>query len=271
MGTWQKFWEKCKQIYGWFSRRQIAVHASSAGFFLVLSLFPMLVLLLSLVRYTGYSVENLTELLDGVVPAALLPAAEKLIRSTYRATSGTVVSVSLLTALWSAGRGVQGLRTGMNAIYDIKQTRGYFHTRLISALYTVGFLLMLLLTLVLHVFGKSVSRWLAELDVPLLSLLSWVIRQRFFLLLVLQILLFIGMYMFLPNQRNPFFDCLPGAVFSALGWQVLSLLFSVYVENFTAYANIYGSVYAVALGLLWLYLCLCILFFGAALNRWLKK
>jgi membrane protein len=91
------------------------------------------------------------------------------------------------------------------------------------------------------------------------------------LLLVLLTLLFVGMYMFLPGRRNKFGECLPGAIFAALSWQVLSLLFSVYVENFTAYANIYGSVSSVALGLLWLYLCLCILFFGAALNRWLKE
>lgn len=266
-----KIWEQGKQLLRYISDRHITVHAASACFFMVLAFFPALVLLLGLVRYTGYSVESLTELLEGVIPTALLPAAEKLIRSTYRATSGTVVSLSALTALWSASRGVHGVLTGMNAIYGVRENRGYLYTRSMSVFYTFAFLVVLLLTLVLHVFGKSVSRWLAGLDMPLFSLIGWIVGQRFFLLLVLQTLLFTAMYMFLPNQRNKFMQSLPGALLSAIGWQVVSLLFSVYVENFDAYANIYGSVYAVALCLLWLYLCVCILFYGAALNRWLKE
>lgn len=261
--------EKIKKLLRYISERHITVHAASACFFMVLSFFPTLVLLLGLVRYTGYSVETLTELLEGVVPAALLPAVEKVVRNTYRATSSTVVSVSALTALWSASRGVHGVLTGLNTIYGVRESRGYLYTRAMSVFYTFAFLIVLLLTLVLHVFGKSVSRWLTGWDLPLFSLLGWVIRQRFFLLLILQILLFAAMYMFLPNQKNKFMESLPGALLSAVGWQVLSLAFSVYVENFNAYANIFGSVYAVALCLLWLYLCVCILFYGAALNRWL--
>lgn len=264
-------WEKCKQLLRYISDRHITVHSASACFFMVLAFFPTLVLLLGLIRYTGYSVESLTELLEGVIPSALLPAAQKLIFSTYRATSGMVVSISALTALWSASRGVHGVLSGMNAIYAVRESRGYLYTRLMSVLYTFAFLIVLLLTLVLHVFGKTVSRWLSGLDMPLFSMLCWIIQQRFFLLLVLQTLLFTAMYMFLPNQKNKFMESLPGALLSAIGWQVVSLLFSIYVENFDSYANIYGSVYAVALCLLWLYLCVCILFYGAALNRWLKE
>ena len=271
MENLKRIWGKSKALLRYISSRHITVYAASACFFMVLSFFPSLVLLLGLVRNTGYSLELLTELLEGVVPSALLPSVEKLIRSTYRATSSAVVSVSALTALWSASRGIHGVLTGLNAIYGVRESRGYLYTRSMSVLYTFAFLIVLLLTLVLHVFGKSVSRWLTGLDVPLFSLFGWVIQQRFFLLLILQVLLFTAMYMFLPDRKNRFMDSFPGAVLSAAGWQLLSLLFSVYVENFNAYANIYGSVYAVALCLLWLYLCLCILFYGAALNRWLQK
>ena len=83
--------------------------------------------------------------------------------------------------------------------------------------------------------------------------------------------LFTAMFMFLPNRNNSFRDSFPGAVVSGIGWQVFSALFSMYVEHFSGYANIYGSVYAVALGMLWLYCCLSILFFGAALNVLLEE
>ena len=262
--------DKGKACLNYFSRRQITVYSASACFFLVLAFFPALVLLLGLLRYTGYSVQTLTELLEGLVPAALFPAAEKLIFSTYRNTTGTMLSLSVLTALWSASRGVYGLLCGMNAIYDAHESRRRWQTRTVSVLYTFVFLLVLLLTLVLHVFGKGVIRWLVGLRLPGFGLLGWLIEQRFLLLLVVLTLAFDAMYMFLPDKRNRFRESLPGAVLAAVGWQLVSLLFSVYVKNVTAYANIYGSVYAVALSLLWLYFCVCILFYGGALNRWLQ-
>ena len=264
-------WKRIRQVFRELSGRQITVHAASACFFMVLGFFPMLVLLMGLVRYAGYSVDSLMELLEGTLPGALWPAAEKLIVSTYRNTTGTMVSLSALTALWSAGRGVYGVLKGMNAAYLRQESRGYFYTRGMSMVYTFVFLLILLLTLVLHVFGKGVSRWLMTRDVPLFALVGWVVRQRFFLLFLLQTGIFCLMYMFLPNGKNRFTDSLPGALLTAVGWQILSVGFSFYVEKFTAYTNIYGSVYAVALSLLWLYFCVCILFCGGALNQWLQE
>ena len=89
------------------------------------------------------------------------------------------------------------------------------------------------------------------------------------LLLMLQSLIFTLMYMVLPNGRNGFGSSLPGGILSSVGWLVFSDLFSIYVEHFNRYSLIYGSVYALALGMLWLYCCLSILFYGGALNRYL--
>ena len=93
----------------------------------------------------------------------------------------------------------------------------------------------------------------------------------FFLLLMLQSLIFTLMYMVLPNGRNGFGSSLPGGILSSVGWLVFSDLFSIYVEHFNRYSLIYGSVYALALGMLWLYCCLSILFYGGALNHWLSS
>ncbi len=250
---------------------RIPVYASHASFFIVLAVFPTLVLLMSLVRYTGIEIHSLTELLEGVIPAALLPAAEKLIVSTYYSTTGTVVSVSVLTALWSASRGIHGLLTGLNSIYKVAEDRGYLYTRLVSVIYTFLFLLVLLLTLVLHVFGTSLLQWLPVAGSPLLSFLEEIIGLRFFVLLGVQTLLFTAMFMVLPNRRNRFTDSLPGALLASSGWLIFSDLYSIYVEHFAKLSNVYGSVYAVALSMLWLYCCVSILFYGGALNHWLMQ
>lgn len=263
------YWEKLLRAGRRISSLRIPVYASHASFFIVLSVFPSLVLLMGLLRYTGLEVENLTELLHGILPTALMPAAQKLILNTYRSTTGTLISISALTALWSAGRGIYGLITGLNSVYGVAEDRGYFRTRLVSMLYTIGFLAVLLLTLVLHVFGTGFLEWLPVTG-RLGRFLKSVLDLRFFLLLILQTGLFTLMYMVLPNRHNRMADSFPGAVFTSVCWLVFSEAYSVYVEHFAGLSNVFGSVYAVALSMLWLYCCVSIVFYGGALNRWLS-
>lgn len=249
----------------------IPLYASHASFFIALSVFPSLVLLMGFLRYTGLDAELLTEMLHGILPTALMPAAQRLIQNTYKASTGTLLSLSAVTALWSASRGIQGLRAGLNAIYGVEESRGYFRTRLLSMFYTVAFLLTLLLTLVLHVFGTALLQFLPLSESPLLRFLESIVDLRFFLLLAIQTGLFTAMFSVLPNQRCRFWDAFPGAVLASIGWLVFSQLYSVYVEHFAGLSTVYGNVYAVALSLLWLYFCICIVFYGGALNRLLQK
>ncbi len=253
------------------SALRVPLYAANACFFLVLSVFPALLLLLGLLRYTPLEVERLGEMLSGILPEALLESAEELILITYDNTSTTVLGVSAVTMLWSASRGLYGILTGLNAVYGAEENRGYFRTRLLSAGYTFAFLLVLLLTLGLHVFGTKLLGLLQNVSTPRLRFLLGIIDLRFFLLLLLQSGIFTAMFMVLPNQKNKFWDSLPGALLASSGWLVFSDLFSVYVEHFAHLSNVYGSVYAVALSMLWLYCCMAIVFYGGALNRFLAE
>lgn len=262
-----------KGYHAWQSVRQmqIPLHAAYAAYFIVLSLFPGLLLILSALRYTGLDVGDLVGLLADFLPRALMDMVEELVFSTYQNATGTVLGISAVAALWSSSRGIFGLLRGLNAIYGVSENRGYVYTRTISLVYTFAFFLVLLLTLALHVFGNALIGALTMVDNAVLIFFMDLIDLRFFLLLVLQSLVFTIMFMALPNKRNGFWESLPGGVLSSLGWLVFSDLFSIYVENFNKYANIYGSVYAIALGLLWLYCCMSILFYGGALNQYLKN
>lgn len=261
--------QKLKKLATYISKQNVPLYAANASFFLILSVFPVLVILLTLMRYTGMQVESFTDLVAELVPGALMPMVSRLVLSAYVNASGTVLSVSAVAALWSASRGMYSFVTGLNAIYDVKENRGYFRTRLISMVYTFAFLIVLLLTLVLHVFGADLLRFLEELPIPafLLNLLD----LRVFVLLFLQTALFCAMFVVLPNERNRLGESIPGALLASIGWQVFTNVYSVYAQKFTAYASIYGSVYVVALGMLWLYFCICIVFYGGVLNKTLQK
>lgn len=261
---------KVRDFLAKLQRMEIPTHASHACYFIVLAVFPALVLVLGMLRYTPLEASDLMELAEGLLPDALEPYIWRLISGTYDNTSKVVVSFSAVTALWSAGRGLHGLCQGLNAVYGVEEERSWLHTRLLSTVYTILFLLVLLLTLVLHVFGNTIIE-LFRADYAVVTMWMDLIDLRFFLLVFTQTMLFCAMFMYLPARKNGFRESLPGALFASLGWMTFSSVFSVYVENFSDYTNIYGSVYAVALAMLWLYMCVSILFYGAVLNRFLME
>lgn len=264
-----------KRLIETLGRMQIPVYAANACYFIILAVFPILLLIISALRYTALQPGDLMELLERIVPDVVLPLLRRLVDACYAGSTGVVVSLSALTALWSASRGIYGLLVGMNAIYDVRENRSYLYIRLISVLYTFLFLLVVLLTLVLHVFGRTIASYIPQSSNALIQFVVDIIDGRFLLLVGVQILLFTAVYMVFPNRRNNLFSSIPGAVFASLGWMVCSKLFSMYVEFFSTYFNIFGSVYTVAVAMLWLYFCISILFYGAALNRllasWLRK
>ena len=250
-------------------RLRVPLYAANASYFIVLAIFPALLLLLGLLRYTPLEVERLGEMLSGILPEALLESAEELILITYDNTSASVLGISAITTLWSASRGIYGILTGLNAVYAVREDRGYFRVRLLSVVYTFVFLLVLLMTLSLHVFGTRVLFLLRQVSHPFVRFLMDLVDLRFFLLLILQSGIFAVMFMALPNQRNRFRDSLPGALLASSGWLIFSDLYSIYVEHFAHLQSVYGSVYGVALSMLWLYCCIAIVFYGGALNRYL--
>lgn len=258
-----------KTVHLWrrISGFRVPLYAANASFFIVLAVFPALLLLLGLLRYTPLEVERLGEMLAGFLPDALLESAEELILLTYDNTSGITLGLSVVTTLWSAGRGMYGVIAGLNAVYERQEDRGYFQIRFHSVIYTFMFLLVLILTLGLHVFGTKLLMLLQRASHPFFRFLLEMIDLRFFFLLILQTGIFTVLYTVLPNGRNRFLDSLPGALLASSGWLIFSDLYSVYVEHFAHLSNVYGSVYAISLSMLWLYFCMAIVFYGGALNR----
>ena len=250
---------------------RVPVYAGNASFFIVLAVFPGLLLLLSLLKFTNLDVGRLAETFEGVFPQALLSWAETLILNTYDHISGTLVGFTALTTLWSASRGTYGFIVGLNGIYGVTENRGYFMTRCISVLYTFAFVIVMILTLALHVFGTALLSLLSRISLPVFQFLLDHINMRFFLLLFLQTGLFTAMFMALPNRKNSFWESVPGALLSSCGWLIFSDLYSIYVERFATLSNIYGSIYTLALSMLWLYFCISIVFYGGALNAYLKS
>ncbi len=250
---------------------ELGVYAANASFFILLSLFPGMLLLIGLIQYTPLKAEDLQEALSDLLPQALLPLLDYMIRELFSENSPALLSLSAAAALWTASKGAYSLLRGLNRVFGKKETRGYLLVRLRCTAFTLLLLMALLLTAALHLFSRQLTLRLSRSSIPALQLLANLLRLKYWLMTLLLSCFFACVYAVLPNHRSRFAWMLPGAVFAAVGWEVFSALFSYYVNRFGNYSLYYGSLSVIALTMLWLYVCIGILFFGAVMNRFTKN
>ena len=255
---------------GRFLRRvrllEVRIYSAYASYFIVLSVFPAMMLLISILQYTPLSAADLQTLLEKVVPASLDTLIRYMTEELFAVNSVTVLSISAVSALWMASKGVYSIQRGLNKVYTVRETRNDILVRL----QCVGFTLLLAVSLiavgVLYLGGQSLRRILEASGSGLGRLLLRIVRLKYLITVGTLTLFFTGLYCIFPNRRVRFPSALPGAFCGAVLWVVFTQLFSYYVERFGNYSLYYGSLSVIALAMLWLYTCMVILFCGGILN-----
>lgn len=259
-----KLYEKIRALIDNISKEEIPVYAAQASYYIMIASFPFTMLLLSLTGFlTPQYKQNILRTISSVIPGAIQPAVRVLATELFD-KSLPILSLSSVTALWSASRGVEAVKRGIEKIYKITKTKGFFSSLLTSVLYTVLFMGVLILTLLLQVFGDILAKWFSRFFE---FSESGIYIIRHLLLFSLLFVIFTGIYYFFSKRSIPIRRHITGAIVSALGWIGFSQIFSLYIENFSNYSYIYGSLTVVVLMLLWLYVCLIIILFGAKLNE----
>lgn len=266
---------RLKSTIQWFIRRfsenTLSIHAAHVVFFVMVSFFPFVMFFFTLLKYTPLTEDNIILLLEAVVPEGISEILAAWIREAYHQSSGTIISITVITTLWSGSKGFMGITYGLDKIYRVKNQRNWLVNRLSSLLYTLAFAAILLLSLIVLVYGNKILLAVDSffsIEAPLFigifslrSILGFGIFFLFFLLL----------YMFIPDRKPNVKEEVPGALFTAVLWILFSYLFSIYVDYFTNFSSVYGSLTYIVLFMLWMYICMDILFFGALINRYLSE
>ncbi len=249
----------------------VSAFASQAAFFTILSFFPFLMFLLTLLNYLPVSLKELEVLTYDLFPEVMDSFLNVIFRELVEKASRTVLSVTVLAALWSASRCTLALTRGLNFVYSCRETRNYIILRFFSAIYTLVFAFLLLAILLLLVFGNQIYALILRL-LPSLRQLSLIVHvMRFFITPLCLTGFFLLIYKYLPNRRSTFRKEFPGALLAALGWLSFSFLFSVYINHISNLSYTYGSLTSIAVSMLWLYACMYILFLGAEVNSLLTN
>jgi len=262
--------KKIKNITDKIAEDHISAYAAQSAFFIMLSLVPILLLLMTLVRFTPITQADIMAAAYELFPKTVSSTIISIVNEVYSQT-GTAISVSLLVALWSAGKGVLAISNGLNTIRGQLETRNYIFLRLRAAIYTVLFLLAIILSLVFLGFGNSISM-LVNKYIPVFQyVMDFIIETRTIIMILVLMVFSLSIYMFLPNKRRRLRTQLPGAIFTAFGWTLASFIFSIYMDIFKGFSNMYGSLTTIVIIMLWLYFCMYVMLLGGEMNDLLEQ
>lgn len=258
-------WTTIKDFRENVDKGHMKAYAASAAFFLVISLVPCILLMLTLIQYTPVSQSFILETALEVFPSNINVMIATIVTEVYN-KSTSAISITAIIALWSGGKGVLSITSGLNWVYGSDETRGYIYLRIRSAIYTLVFVVAIVMTLLLLVFGNSIAIFVIRYLPILEPVMQLIIDLRVLVSLAILIVVFMIIYKFLPDMKVRIRNQLPGAAFAAVGWLACSFAFSVYVDFNSGFANMYGSLTTIVLIMLWLYFCMYIVLIGAKIN-----
>lgn len=249
-----------------FSSYHISTYAASASFFIITAVFPLLMLALSIISYTPLSTQDFLDMLTLILPDSFGPLLKQ-IAGDLMTTSATALSVSLVATLWTAAKSMLGLLDGLNAIWDVNDTRNFIFKRIVCMGYMLILIAGLILNLGLRVFGQHILDLLQRYTPRVSHVFSWAMEQRGLTLFLVFSAVFMLIYTFFPNKKLKFYMQIPGAMFTSLSWMVFSSLFSIYVNQVGQFSALYGGLSMLIMAMLWLYACMYIMFIGAVINK----
>ena len=247
-------------LFGFMDRANgdhVGAYAAQAAYFLIMSFIPFILFLTTIIRYTPLTYNMVSETIRAFVPHNIQNFVLTIVSEVY-GRSTAVVPISAIMALWSAGKAMQSLTNGLI-------------TRMYAVVYTFLFSIAIIASLLLLVLGNQIQI-MAGKYVPFLGrIIGKIIGARTALVFAGLFLIFLILYKMLPNRKATFKSQVPGALLIAAGWSLFSYFFSIYFDMFPGFSNMYGSLTALIMVMLWLYICMNLLLYGAEINAYFEK
>lgn len=243
---------------------QIFDLAALLAYYFLLSLFPFLIFALALLSYFHFDYSQMLVLLKRFVPSQSYNLISTNLKDILSVQHSGLLSFGILFTIWTASNAINAMIRALNQAYNVKETRSFLIARGIAILLTFGMIVAIVIALAMPVFGKLIGEIIFS-HLPSQFLIVWDL-VRWLISFLIIVIVFSCLYYFAPNKKVSFQDVLFGAVVSAVGWQVISLGFSYYVNHFGNYRAIYGSLGGVIVLMIWFYLTALIIIIGGEIN-----
>jgi len=261
------FWRLYQKAF----QDDIFSRAAQVGFYFSFAIFPLLFFLVTLFGLILGSTEDYQRELFGYLNQIMPSSAFGLVRGTIvevaqNASSGKL-TFGLVVAVWSASAGIDSLRIALNHVYSLKETRYYWNTKTVSILLTLAMGTLVFVALAVIFSGSHLISYLFDhfsIRIPSDGIL---VLMKLIIAFVVIKILFATVYNLLPNHpRFRWNWTTTGATVGIILWLILSYSFRLYLQYFDTYARTYGSLGAMIVLMLWLYLTALVILIGGAIN-----
>jgi len=251
-------------------RDDIVALASQLAYYLILSFFPFLMFLFTLIGFINLDSTTVLEVLKSVLPTTVFELVKTIVLEIVDSQNTGLLGVSVLLAIWSASSGFRAVIKGVNKAYKLEEHRNYIKRASMSFFGIIALAMMILLSLSFLVFGDVISKYLIS-NIPFSEALEfvWNILRRGVIILIF-ILICAAIYRYTPAEKVKWGYVLPGSVFTTIGWFIISMIFSFYINNYNNYSRFYGSLAAVFILMIWLFLMSNIFMLGVEINAVLQ-
>lgn len=258
----------CEKILKNIEKDHINASAAQCAYYVILSFIPFVILLLTLIQYTSIQPNQLFNIISKVIPDNMNEIVLGVIMEVYSKSIGTI-SISLIFTLFSADRGLYTLTKGLHIVYkfNTNEEKSFIYLKLMSLLKTITFIVIMAVGLVLLVFGSSIISTIQE-RFGLLREYTIIYKILTYIIAIIIIfLVFLCIYKFIPGHKITFKSQIRGAIFGSIALNVVSFVFSRYLDIFKGFSITYGSLTTLMLIMMWTYACFYVIFLGAEINK----
>jgi membrane protein len=245
--------------------------SAQLAYFFLLSLFPLLIFLFTLLPYLPIPHQDILGVIRGFAPGEAMDLIEKNLIEILQHRNGKLLSFGVIGTIWSASNGLSAIVAAFNKAYNVKESRSFIVSRLMAILLTIGMIIVIVVAIILPVFGRGIGLFLSsqfgfsEQFLMIWNALRWLISA------VILFLIFTALYWIAPNVKLKCRSAFPGAGFSTIFWIVFSLALSYYVGNFGNYSIAYGSIGAIIVLMIWLYITAFVIILGGEINAFYSQ
>jgi len=240
--------------------------ASQLAYYLVLSFFPFMLFLMTLIGFSKLSSNEILEGLSVMLPKSILELTQSTIREVFDKQYKGLLGISILLMIWTASSAFKAVIKSINKAYNFNEDRSFIKISIISMMGILALASIIMLVLAMLVFGNVIGNYINNTDsLYKIVIILWNIFRYVFIFIVM-LFIFVAIYMVSPAKKLTWKEVIPGSIFSTLGWGLVSLGFSFYIDNFNNYSRFYGSLGAVFILMTWLFLISIIFILGVEIN-----
>ncbi|MGN8646863.1 YihY/virulence factor BrkB family protein [Gracilibacillus sp. HCP3S3_G5_1] len=260
-----------KRLIERLTRDEVPGIAAQLSYFFLLSLFPFLLFLVTLVGYLPFNEIGVINFISQYAPDEIVTLVSDNLTEIIHNRNGGLLSIGIIGTLWSASNGVNALVRSFNKAYDIEEKRSFIVMRAISIVLTIAMLLVIIVAFLLPIFGRMIGVYLfsffglSEDFLNVWNTLRWVVSSVIFFIVLIML------YRLAPSKRVYFKHIYVGALFATTCWQLTSLAFSYYVSSIGNYSATYGSLGGVIILMIWFYLSGIIVITGGEINAQIER